>query len=177
MREKTCCFTGHRDIPPAGKEAITRQLENVMIRLVHAGICRFVAGGAIGFDTLAAQTVLRLRERYPAIKLILALPYLNQTKRWGESDIALYETIKEQANEVVYTYQDYSRGCMHKRNRYMVDSSGICVCYCLRDKGGTAYTVHYAEKKGLTIIYIAQQLAHNAETPETNGQNGGKNVG
>lgn len=109
----------------------------------------------IRLHTLAAQTVLRLRERYPDIKLILALPCLNQTKRWCESDIAVYETIKAQADEVVFTSQDYSRGCMHKRNRYMVDNSSVCVCYCTGDKGGTAYTVHYAKKRGLKLINIS----------------------
>ena len=66
---------------------------------------------------------------------------------------------------------------MHKRNRYMVDSSGICICYWIRDKGGTAYTVRYAEKKSLKIINIAQRPVQDAEKPEVNGQNGGKNVG
>ena len=61
---------------------------------------------------------------------------------------------------------------MHKRNRYMVDNSGLCVCYWIRDKGGTAYTVHYAEKEGLKIINIAQW---SVQKPEANGLNGGKN--
>lgn len=174
MREKTCCFTGHRSILSANREEIIRQLEKIITELIHAGIDRFLAGGARGFDTLAAQAVLLLRKMYPNIKLILALPCLSQTKGWCEKDIAVYETIKSQADEIVYTSQDYTRGCMHKRNRYMVDNSSICICCWIRDKGGTAYTVHYAEKKGLKIINIAQRPLPDAEP---NGLNGGKNVG
>ena len=155
MQKKTCCFTGHRNILSADQEEIALQLEKTITELIHAGIDRFIAGGARGFDTLAAQTVLLLRKRYPDIKLILALPCLSQTKGWCKNDVAVYETIKSQADEIVYTAQDYTRGCMHKRNRYMVDSSSVCVCCWMRDKGGTAYTVHYAEKKGLKIINIA----------------------
>lgn len=177
MQEKTCCFTGHRNILSADREEIARQLGKTITELIHAGIDRFIAGGARGFDTLAAQAVLLLRKSYPDIRLILALPCLSQTKCWSIEDIAVYEAIKSQADEIVYTAQNYTRGCMHKRNRYMVDSSGICVCCWIKDKGGTAYTVHYAEKKGLKIINIAQRLGHDAEEPEANGLNGGKNVG
>lgn len=163
MLEKTCCFTGHRNILSAEREEIARQLEKTVAELIHAGIERFITGGARGFDTLAAQAVLLLRKRYLDIKLILALPCLSQTRGWNKKDITVYETIKSQADEIVYTSQDYTRGCMHKRNRYMVDNSGLCVCCWIRDKGGTAYTVHYAERKGLKIINIAQRPAQRCQ--------------
>lgn len=54
----------------------------------------FGAGGALGFDTLAAQCVLSLRKRYSHIKLILVLPCTTQTKGWSKDDIAVYEEIK-----------------------------------------------------------------------------------
>ena len=60
----------------------------------------FGAGGALGFDTLAAQCVLSLRKRYSHIKLILVLPCTTQTKGWSKDDIAVYEEIKSQADKV-----------------------------------------------------------------------------
>ena len=42
---------------------------------------------------------------------------------------------------------------MHKRNRMLVDMSSICICYLTKDTGGTAYTVKYAEKQKLKILY------------------------
>ena len=74
----------------------------------------FGAGGALGFDTLAAQCVLSLKKQYPHIKLILVLPCITQTKGWSKDDIATYEEIKSQADKVVYTSYDYFRGCMLK---------------------------------------------------------------
>ena len=44
---------------------------------------------------------------------------------------------------------------MQKRNRYLVDHSGTCVCYLTSAKGGTAYTVNYTKQKGLRIIHLA----------------------
>jgi len=154
MKEKTCCFTGHRSIPPAEVEKIKSRLETIVTSLYQRGVCYYGAGGALGFDTMAAWTVLRLRESCPGMKLILVLPCLSQTRGWRTEDISRYEAIKAQADKVVYTSQVYTPGCMHKRNRHLVDHSGICVCYLRKDTGGTAYTVGYARDHGLEIIYV-----------------------
>ena len=155
MREQTCCFTGHWELPVWGREQLVEKLEDTITGLIDRGIRFYGAGGARGFDCLAAQTVLRLRESCPDMKLILVLPCLTQTRGWRPEDIAEYERIKAQADKVVYTAQQYARGCMHKRNRHLVDNSSVCVCYLNRESGGTAYTVDYARKNGLEIINLA----------------------
>ena len=90
------------------------------------------------------------------MKLILVLPCLTQTRGWPAADVAEYEHIKVLADKVVYTSQAYTRGCMHKRNRHLVNNSSVCVCYLNRESGGTAYTVDYAGKQGLEIINLAR---------------------
>ena len=60
-REETCCFTGHRKIPEEEREQLARRLEATVEELIRAGVRYFVAGGALGFDTLAAQTILNIR--------------------------------------------------------------------------------------------------------------------
>ena len=106
--------------------------------------------------------VLR-RESFPACRYYhprppqRRLPCLTQTRGWRPEDIAEYERIKAQADKVVYTAQQYTRGCMHKRNRHLVDNSSVCVCYLNRESGGTAYTVRYARERGLEIINLAIQ--------------------
>ena len=89
MRDKTCCFTGHRQLPEKYKDEIASKLENTIKSLIHSGYRYFGAGGALGFDTLAAQTVLRLRKSYPQIKLILVLPCLSQADKWRPSDVEI----------------------------------------------------------------------------------------
>ena len=155
MKSKTCCFTGHRQIPPGDRTEIIEKLERTIIRLYQQGVRYYGAGGALGFDALAAQTVLHLRESCPGMKLILILPCLTQTRGWRPEDVTEYERIKAQADKVVYTAQQYTPGCMHRRNRHLVDNSSVCVCYLVRDSGGTAYTVRYAKEKGLEIVNIA----------------------
>lgn len=155
MRKKTCCFTGHRSIPLGERRELARRLEEMVLRLYRRGVRYFGAGGALGFDTMAAQAVLRLREECPGIRLILVLPCPSQAKGWKLEDTAEYEYVKSQADKVVYTSQEYTQDCMYKRNRHLVDHSGICVCYLTKDSGGTAYTVRYARAHGLEIINLA----------------------
>ena len=154
-RMQTCCFTGHRELPPEEQAEIANRLECVISAQYQKGIRYYGAGGALGFDALAARTVIRLRESYPDMKLILVLPCLTQTRGWRPEDVAEYERIKAQADKVVYMAQQYTPGCMHKRNRHLVDHSGVCVCYLTKESGGTAYTVNYAKRHGVEIINIA----------------------
>ena len=155
MKEQTCCFTGHRKIPLNERAAIQERLESEIVELVRQGVRYFGAGGALGFDTMAAQAVIRLRPALPHIRLILVLPCKNQTMGWKEADIKIYNRIREEADKVVYTSEGYYEGCMRKRNRHLVDSSRFCVCYLTGAAGGAAYTAGYAADQGLFVINIA----------------------
>lgn len=154
---KTCCFTGHRKIPTEDFEEVSRRLETMLIQLIEKGYKYFGAGGALGFDTLAAKTVLKLKTVYPYIKLILVLPCEGQAEHWKIEDKIIYEDMKARADKVVYTSKVYYRGCMHKRNRHLVDNSSSCICYLTKETGGTAYTVHYAKEKMLTVYNVAKK--------------------
>lgn len=105
-----------------------------------------------------AKAYVQLKKQYSHIRLILVLPCLSQTKGWSEKDIEIYEDIKRQADKIVYTSKEYTRGCMHKRNRHLVDNSSACIAYLTESTGGTAYTVDYARKRGLTVFNIADYL-------------------
>lgn len=158
MKDKTVCFTGHRKILPEKLKSISRRLKATLIQLIENGYLYFGTGGTLRFDTLSAQTVLELREQYTDIKLILVLPCENQTQSWNEKDIEIYEDIKRQADKVVYVSKEYMRGCIHKRNRHLVDNSSACMAYLTESTRGTAYTADYAAKRRLTVFNIADRL-------------------
>jgi len=155
MKSQTCCFTGHRTIDAKAFSHIQKCLENEIENLIQQGICCFCAGGALGFDTMAALAVLKLRPKFSHIRLLLILPYRSQARGWSKKDRRTYNHILGKADEAVYTSEYYYAGCMHKRNRYLVDNSEVCLCYLTAEKGGTAYTVGYAREKGLRIINLA----------------------
>lgn len=155
MRKKTCCFTGHRNIPTKEHESVKMRLCEAIISAIENGYRYFGAGGALGFDTLAAKIVLELKKQYPHIFLILVLPCRTQAKFWKTQDIAEYERIKSLADKIVYISEEYTSDCMFKRNQHLVDNSSLCICYLAKQSGGTAYTVRYAKTLGLNIVNTA----------------------
>ena len=154
FKEKTCCFTGHRVIPTRALPRLVEELEQTLRRLIGEGVRYFGAGCALGFDTLAAGTVLRLKGEYPDVRLILVLPCRDQTRGWKAADARRYRDILSRADKVVYTAERYSPGCMHRRNRHLVENSSVCVAYCTRETGGSAYTAEYARQRGLRLVLL-----------------------
>ncbi len=152
------CFTGHREIPDTDYTALQVGLEKAVEEQISAGASVFRAGGARGFDTLAAIAVLLLRRKYPHIRLELLLPCPSQADAWRANDRALYEQILSQADCVTYISQHYYRGVLHVRNRALVDGADVCIAYLRNSVGGTAYTASYALKNGVQLINLCDQL-------------------
>ncbi len=160
IRENCCCFTGHRRLPAGEGLRVRRRLREEIVRLAEGGVDTFLAGGALGFDTMAAQETLRVRaEDFPNLCLVLVLPCLGQEARWSQRDAAVYRGLMRSAGEVIYTGDVYTRSCMFVRNRYLVDRSSHCLCYLAGDaaRGGTAYTVKYALQQGLDVINLWEE--------------------
>lgn len=159
LRHKTCCFTGHRSLPEDEVPALRQRVCDRVAMMYRFGFDTYIAGGALGFDTLAAQEVLRMRDSpdFPKLKLVLALPFLGQEARWRPEEQAVYEQIKAMADEVIYTGDVYEKGLLLHRDRYMVDHSSHCIAYLKpgRTRGGTVYTVGYARKRGVMVTNLA----------------------
>ena len=156
-RQRTVCFTGHRDLPPDPEE-LERRLEETVRALYARGFRYFGAGGARGFDALASEAVLRLRAELPELRLILVLPFPEQYRQegnWTREELDQYETLLGRADKVVTLEEGYSPGVYQRRNRYLVDRSSVCVSFLQRRKSGTGGTVRYARSQGLECIDLA----------------------
>ncbi len=155
MKKQNCCFTGHRDIKEDEIDAIISNLEETLEFLIeNLKVCNFYAGGALGFDTISALLVLKLKEKYPFITLNLILPCRDQFKKWNLSDVKIYQNILSQADSAEFISEKYSLGCMQKRNKALVDNSAYCISYLTKESGGTFFTVNYAKKQGLFLMNI-----------------------
>lgn len=151
-----CCFTGHRHIPVGEVADIRSRLLETIEALVKQGVTEFRAGGALGFDTMAAMAVLQVRDKYPDISLVLILPCKDQDKSWREVDKLRYQEIIAHADKVQVLAEHYYRGCMFVRNRALVDGSDFCIAFLRENAGGTKMTVTYAEKQHLQIINLGE---------------------
>ncbi|MBR4720516.1 MAG: DUF1273 family protein [Clostridia bacterium] len=155
---KTCFFTGHRIISNADIDLVKSFLNEELLNAVNQGFTHFITGGAVGFDTLAAEKVILMREDYNDIRLVLYLPCTDQSSGWNETDRNRFDRILTMADEVYYVSREpYKKGCMKKRNSAMVEASDLCIAYLKNASSGTAQTVKMAQKKGIEIINIAKK--------------------
>ncbi len=152
--EHTCCFSGHRDIPHERYSELSGKVLSAVTELYKKGYRHFIAGGAVGFDMIAAVTVLNFRLTHSDVTLELALPCPEHNLKWSRSDKALFDTVQKRADKVTTVSPVYDKGCMFQRNRYMVDNSSALIYYCKRSRGGTKFTLDYAEKTKRLLISI-----------------------
>ena len=152
---KSIGFTGHRKLPddPTLKERLFTVLE----QLISEGACDFYAGGAMGWDMMCEREVLRLREKYPDIRLHLVLPCPpeQQTAKWSAPLTAEYNRILSAADSVETVSPRYTEQCMRRRNARLVELSECMVCYCSRFRSGTAQTIRMAEGSNVRIIHLS----------------------
>ena len=138
----SCCFTGHRPakLPWGTDESDERclrlkaRLREVIARAVEDGYTHFICGMAEGCDLYCAEAVLALRERHSEVTLEAAIPCPTQA-----------ETMVQER---------YTRECMQRRNRYMVDHSDLLIAVHDGLPGGTRYTIEYALRRGVNIIDV-----------------------
>ena len=140
---KNCAFTGHRHL---SENFSLSAMQNTILHCIEIGVENFYNGMAVGFDLLAAETVLSLKKKYPQIKLIACVPCYNQEKSFPEEDKKRYVKILKKADKTEVLSPHYYNGCMQYRNRFMADRADILVAYCNEETGGTAYTVNYYQK-------------------------------
>ena len=152
FKMKTCCFTGHRDIAPGDVPKILGRVREILEPLIQNGVSFFGVGGAVGFDMIAAEYLIDLRDNHEkSIKIISVLPFPDWRSKWTAEQFARQETIMKKSDKTVFVQREYSKDVYLARDRKLVDESGFCISYCNRKIGGTAYTVRYAMKKGLCV--------------------------
>lgn len=167
-RPISCCFSGHRPgkLPWGDDEgdrrclALKERLWNEMEAAYEQGYRHFICGMARGADFYFAEAVLALRRQHSDAALEAARPCETQANSWPEADRRRYQAILDQCDLETLVQHHYDRGCMMRRNRYMVDrSSRIIAVYDGVPKGGTAQTLAYAMRQGLKteILSLCQE--------------------
>ena len=161
------CFTGHRpnkliwryneELESCKKFKI--DMEKMLIRAIECNYCYFISGMALGIDIIFAEIILKLQNIYKNIKLECAIPCLNQTELWKEKDKIRYNKILKMCDKITYvSNSDYYKGCMEKRNKYMVDNSDLIIAIWNGSNSGTKNTIDYAKQKKLKIKIINPEV-------------------
>ncbi|MBE6948535.1 MAG: DUF1273 domain-containing protein [Ruminococcaceae bacterium] len=161
-KTRTCCFTGHRPtkLPWRYNENDVRcvllkeKLYDIVEAVYLSGVRRFICGMAMGCDMYFCEILTELRNRFTDIIIEAAIPCETQADSWPEDQRQRYYQLLELCDEKTYVQRVYTSNCMMKRNKYMVDNSGVLIAVFDGTMGGTMRTVIYAKQQGLEIIQI-----------------------
>lgn len=150
-----CTFAGHREVYQAN---IAEKLDEAISIIVETDDCfRFLVGGMGNFDGMCASAIRRAKRRYPnkQISLELVLPYLTQELIENKQ---FYETSYDDVIVPIELAGVHYKSAITKRNRWMIERSDWLVAFVYREFGGAYTTLRYAEKKGLQIVNLANQI-------------------
>ena len=159
---KTCAFTGYRPskMPWGYDETDARcvefrfRLRESLEYLIGKGYTDFMSGGALGFDQMAAEMVLSLREKYPWVRLIMVIPFDGQADKWSQEQRGRWLEIIEASDKVIRISHSYDKGVFFQRNHYMVENADLLLAAFDGQPGGTAGTVAYAKRHGVRVVRI-----------------------
>ena len=119
VSEKTCCVTGHRDIPAERITYVEQELRREILAAIADGYTRFLSGFAEGSDLIFASIVANEKEHRPELLLEAAIPYAGRLKTRNRQFHALLRT----CDSVRVECEKYTPFCFMQRNRYMVDET------------------------------------------------------
>lgn len=155
-RALSVCFSGHReDKLPWGRNerdprciSLKKALEAEIIAAYDSGARYFLSGMASGFDTYAAEAVLKLAKDRPDMRLISVYPF-------GLARDGRRRSIESRAYAVVSVCESYVPSCYMKRNEFLVDHASRIICGFSGDmRSGTGSTLLRAVRSGLVTVTI-----------------------
>ena len=141
----TVTFCGHGN--ETYSDEIRKRLSDTIEELILQGADEFLLGGYGSFDLMAAYTVRSFKAKYPHIKSVLVVPYIDRS-----------------FDKELYDYSEYpplesvpKRLAILKRNEYMVNRSDIVIAYISHNWGGAAKTFDYAVRRGKSLTNIVEK--------------------
>ena len=132
-------------------------LKLIIEEYIKNGYTEFISGMALGVDTLCAEIVLELKDKYPDIKLECAIPCLNQSEKWSDNQKKRYIEILSKSDKVNYISKcNYTKNCMNDRNKYLVDNADALIAVWNGKPSGTFNTIKMAKAINIPIkiLYI-----------------------
>ena len=154
-RKRRCCFTGHRP------QKLTRpvddikvDLENEILCTIKEGYTTFITGMTYGTDIWAGNIVVRLKDRFPELKLIAAVPFPGFADKWTDEWQQKYEKLLKAADFVKVVCTDNSNTACQIRNQWMINHSSKLIAVYDGKAGGTRNTIQYAWKNHVSVRYL-----------------------
>ena len=137
MSGRRCFMMGHRDAAQDIYPALCAAVEK---HIVSCGVTEFIVGHYGRFDTLAANAVKAIKQKYK-VQLILLLPY-HPTEKFVPLPDGFDGTCYPPGMERVPR-----RFAIVRANQYMVDHTEFLIAYAWRSASNAKNLLEYARKK------------------------------
>ena len=154
---KICCLTGQRpkafpwnyyDETLESQKEYRSTLKDTVERFIKEGYNYFISGGAQGAELDFAETVLKLRKKYPYIQLEIALSHLKQARFYTAKEKIRYAEVLTQADTITILSRQCTRNCAKLRDLYMVNKAELVIsAWNCKRQGDTYRILDYAEKQ------------------------------
>ena len=142
-KNKTCCFFGHREVIHNIRPKLTEIIEKLIF---DEGVRDFYVGHQGQFDNMVYSVLKELKANYPHIRYTVVLAYMPDEhikEVYGE------DTLFPDGMENVP-----KKFAISKRNDWMIQQSGVVVCYVYKVTGGAAKFREKVGKKGIRVIDV-----------------------
>ncbi len=165
-KQKAVAFTGNRKLnAPQGvkvsnlKFEIFKRAYALIEEAYHDGKRQFLSGMAQGFDMIAAEAVLKLRDEYDGVELIAVIPFEGQAGNFSYEDQKRYDRILDDADQIIVTSPVYDSAKVYFiRNNYLADNASYIIAYSDGNGRGTTYTLQRAIEQGAKSHNIFNDL-------------------
>ena len=151
MTEKTCCFTGHKNLTQEQAIEALHLLIKRVNELTIEGYTHFISSFANDIDVLLAQIIGSFRYKNKDLILEAVIPIENKLNSLDKIKYALMFY-----NKVTVIQEQCGPECFQKRNKYMIDNSDVVVALWDEKTSKETYNaVNYARSQGKEIIRMS----------------------
>lgn len=137
-----CTFFGHRECRELQEERLRQAIED----LIKQDVTEFTVGHQGTFDGMVYRCLRSLQAVYPQIQYRVVLAYLPDGKNPALEGA---DTFYPEGLETVPP-----RFAIQRRNRYLVETADVCLCYIDHTWGGAYGFVCMARQRGLRVINL-----------------------
>ena len=164
LPHRTVAFSGYR--PQKLPQGCTTGVQAELLLLLQEEIRRsylngyrvYINGMMSGWDILAAEAVLSLRDDHTGLYCVSVAPFKkdyfandNWNIEWKARALRVYRQ-----SDLAFSLSDhYASGTYHMRDRYLVEHASLMIVFFDGKPGGTQYTCDYAAKRNLSIVNVA----------------------
>ncbi len=142
-------FCGHKDFLETDK--LKKQMLNIIKENANNESVDFYLGGYGRFDAFALSCCKEYKKTHPKSKIILILPYLNESYLKNKNEI-----IKNYTSTIYPLTCTPQKFAIIKRNYWMAKHADIVIGFVKYNYGGAYKMLNYAKKQNKKIINLAE---------------------